>query len=535
MGTVALIVLLLAAPAATAREGLAEIVQLQRSGRYEEAWERSVALYAAGRRDPVLVQWLQSLGMRLGRYDELAQILQLGANRELSVREQLIWADILLRRGSTEEGLAVLEEVLARGGAGRSGQVMGVLTARGMIAEALRVARQQREHTSAGDALWIMITRELASLSSREGLAADCVREAVALVSADSSSLVWAADQVARVPGLSRDMVTEAVSTAPASPHSPFLAATLLLKLGHPDEGLGLLREGAAMGPRQLLAYAAVCRAQGQYDTASAAYAEALASAGSRPDTMAALEGLMMVSRPRGGVPGEAADYARRLLALAPGGARASEAHLVLAREALVTGRPATAAEHARAARDEALGDQEAMALWLEAEALLISGDVTRASAMYAGIARQWPSDTLANNCLSRVSMLADSCHGVADFARGIGLRWQGNLRKAAESFSKAATSCSGSVMECEARLEAARCWLEDGDLRAAESFLEEAAEDTMCAAKSLFMLGAVLVADSRKQEAAQKLERLLLEFPDSPMVVPARRELGRIRSGRAP
>ncbi len=534
MGSIALILVLLAPPGFTPPDDLAEIVQLQRSGRYDEAWNRSVALYNAGRRDPALVQAIQSLGLRLGRYDELKTLLQLGEGRELTVREQLLWADILLRTGRTDEGLAVLDGMVAAAGPARLSQAIGVLTSRGMVAEAIRLARQQRQRVSPGDASWGMTTRELVSLSSREGLAPDCVREALALVSADASSFAWAADQVGRVPGVTRDIVIEALSAVPASPRSHSLAASLLLKAGYPEDGLALLLQGVGAKPRELLEYATACRAEGAYDTASDAYLQALAAGSSRPDTMAALEGLTAAFN-RSGALDEAADWARRLLALGPQGAQASEARLVLARAALGAGDPESAVDHAREALQHALGDQKTSALWLEAEAQLVLGNIERADTLYASLARQWPSDTLANDCLARVSVLADSCAGVTDFARGIGLRWQGRFGDAALSFAEAATSCPGSVIECEARLEAGRSWFLDGDLRAAESWLHEAGEDTACAAKVLMMLGEVLIADSRMQEAAQKLERLLLEFPDSPMVVPARRELGRIRSGQVP
>jgi tetratricopeptide (TPR) repeat protein len=534
MGSLALILMLLATPGFATAEELAEIMQLQRSGRYEAAWEKSVGLYTGGRRDPVLMQTIQSLGLRLRRYDELITLLELGPGRDLPVREQLLWADILLRQGKTDGGLAVVEGVVAGGGPGRLGQAIRLLTSRGMVSDAMRLAHRTREHVSPGDATWVMATRELVSLSSREGFARDCVREALALVAFDASSFAWAEDQVVLVPGVTRDIVMEGLSAVPASPEARFLAASLLLKAGHPEAGLTVLHEGPGAGPLQLLEFAADCQAGGHYDTASEAYLQALASAASPSDTMAALEGLTVI-RSLAGRWSEAAEWAHRLLAVGPQGARAAEAQLVLARAALGAGRSESAVGHAREAFEHALGHQKARALWLEAEGLLILGDVAQAGTVYARIARQWPADTLANDCLARVSVLSDSCPGVGDFARGVGLRWQRRFTEAAMLFSEASASCPGTALGCEARLDAARSWIESGDLPAAEARLRDAGEDTACAAKSLMLLGQVLITDSRTEEAARTLERLLLEFPDSPMVVPARRELGRIRAGEVP
>jgi tetratricopeptide (TPR) repeat protein len=531
MGPFALILVLLATPGFAAPDELAEILQLQRSGQYEEAWEKSVALYANGRRDPVVVQTIQSLGLRLGRYDELTTLLELGSGRSLSVREQLLWADILLRQGETDKGLTVVEGVVAGGGPVRLGQVIRLLTSRGMVSDAMRLARRQRGNASPGDATWGTATRELVSLTSREGLVRDCVQEALELVASDASSFAWATGQLARVSGVTREMVMEAVSAVPASPEAHLLAAGLLLRAGDPEAGLALLHEGPGSGPEQLLQYAADCQAGGHYETASKVYQQVLASDASASDTLAALEGLTVI-RSRLGMWSEAAEWANRLLAAGSQGERASEAHLVLAQAALAIGRSESAVEHARAALGLALGDQRPKALWIQAEALLIHGEAARAGSVYARIARQWPADTLANDCLARVTVLADSCQGLDEFVRGVGLRWQGRYREAAERFSEAAASCPGMAMSCEGCLEAATSWIEVGELPAAEACLRVGGQDSACAAKSLMLLGRVFLADSRTDDAARIFEQLLLQFPDSPMVVPARRELGWIRAG---
>ncbi len=533
MGSVALAIIVLAAAVPTPREDMVEIVRLQRAGRYADAWEKTVALYEHGQRDAVLIRTLQSLGLRLGRYDDLLALLRLNDDRELTFHEELLRAEILIRQGNADKGLRVLESALDDAGPTSSIRAIALLRGRGMVEDALRLAQRQRQSTASGDPTWMALTREIVSLSCEHGSGINCLSNAFALVEADSLSFSWAAEKVARSPELTRGAILDAVPDGPPGRYSRKLAARLLLEIGRPADGLVMISEGQ-VPTSTLEEYAAACLAREHCEVAAEAYLRLLGSAASRDDTLSAVQGLMTV-RSRCGTADEAAAWADRLLKLDPSPDRASGAHHILARAALAAGDPARAAQHAREAHDLALGQTRALPLWIQAEAFLVQGRISEAGSVYAAIARTWPADTLANDCLARITVLGDSCAGIDDFAGGIGLRWAGELEAAAAAFNEAALACPDSRMSCEAYLEASRCLLQQGKLPEAESLLRDMGADSVCTAKSLLWLARVLVAEARSEDAVEELERLLLEFPGSPMVIPARRELSRLRLDQGP
>jgi tetratricopeptide (TPR) repeat protein len=524
--------LLAAAAAAQQSGGLPEVVRLQREGRYAEAWDACVELYTAGDRSPVLLRYLQSLGLRLGKYPELTEILRLSERSGLSLGEELLWAEILLRQGRADEGLAVLRAAVGRSGASRAPQAVSLLKARGMEGEALQLAQEQRAQVAPGEPPWRVLSREIITLLCRAGRTSECVREALSYVAADPHSSAWAARTVRDASDLSPDLVREAFDTAHPSPHSRALAARLLLALGDAAGGARLLAAGERVNAASLIAYGEACLGERDVEAAAQAFLEAKANASSTAETLAAIQGLMTSGTRSGDLP-TAARHAEELLTLAADPRLSGGAHVVISMARLAEGRAGEAIEHAERARSTAERSQAALAMWVEAEARLTLGESEEARELYAEVARLWPSDSLANDCLARVAVLSSACPGVPDFGKGVGLRWRGRLRAAASAFATAAAECPGSLLRCEATLEAARSLLEAGDPEAAQSLLETTEAESLCAPKSLLETASILHAAGRTDRAVEKLERLLLEFPGSPQVIPGRRELARMRAGR--
>jgi tetratricopeptide (TPR) repeat protein len=476
-----------------------------------------------------LLRYLRSLGLRLGRHADLIEMLRLEEQESLSFEEQLLWAEIVLQLGEAEEGLRILRAAAERASPVQVPQVISVPKTKGMRQEALRLACELRERTVPGGSGWRLLTREIVSLTCQEGETSDCLREGFGLVNADSASRSWVMDVIGSRAELDPAWVIAALNGVTLSRRALALAAEILVGAGQSDEGLILLAKHSIVRAPDFVRFAGACAGRGDRDVASEAYREALIRSSCRPETLSALVGLME-TRADIGTLVEAASYAHQIVALQPDRARDARARLVLARFALVEGDLEDAVEHARQAANSAVGQQKAVAMWLEAEALLASGEVVAAAALCNDVAERWPSDNVANDCLVMVTVLSDSCSGAASFGRAVALRWRRSYLEAASSFADAARMCNGSALACEALLQASRCFVLAGETERALALLDAADEQPACGAKQLLAVASVLETEGRTEEAVQRLEQLLLDYPDSPTVVPARRELKRMR-----